>query len=216
MPVSRPWKGWGSALFLELGRLSPSRNELDKPSEGEACVTIFWDWRVEAGTRVLGGSSNTGPRIARGIQSLCGSKLEKLVVTGQVPELVLDFTNGQCLRSMVMKGGDPEWRIRLPDSNYVYCKAGVLLTGNGEESALTKEEAAAFAHADATSSRWGRPVSEPTLGPCANCRSYVHLDGESHLTDYGVCTESRSPFDGRAVKDNSGCPAFSSNTVPPV
>ena len=43
MPISHPWKGYGSAIFLELGALDEAKNN----SNGEACICVEWDWRVE-------------------------------------------------------------------------------------------------------------------------------------------------------------------------
>lgn len=62
LPISLPWKGYGSTIFLEIGNLASlkrSRNHQD----GEACISIDWDWRVECDSMVKYGSSNSGPSI---------------------------------------------------------------------------------------------------------------------------------------------------------
>src|SRR5882724_10666570 len=64
--VSLPWKGYGSAIFLELGRLAPLEYPRQRHNEGEACISVQWDWRVESKTKVLYGSSNSGPNIEEG------------------------------------------------------------------------------------------------------------------------------------------------------
>lgn len=208
LPVSLPWKGWGSALFLELGQLSPEAPGRRKAGRGQACISVEWDWRVEQGVRVHGGSSQPGPTIERGIQQLLGSTVTKIEVRGPVPELTVGFSNGLLLRSMVMKPGDPEWRIRLQDESYIWCEAGQLYSGTGGSRGISKGEAAAFERAESVAKRWGRLAAEPVGGRCEDCRSFVRIDGHGNLLDYGVCTEGQSPFDGRAVASNSGCPAF--------
>jgi hypothetical protein len=67
--VSLPWKGYGSAIFLELGQLAPLESPRQHFNQGESCISVEWDWRVEAGAASLYGSSNSGPTIERGIQS---------------------------------------------------------------------------------------------------------------------------------------------------
>ena len=70
MPVSLAWKGYGSAVFLELGQLLPPEGERARHERGEACLAIEWDWRVEKTSSVLFGSSDSGPEIEAGILGL--------------------------------------------------------------------------------------------------------------------------------------------------
>lgn len=46
-------------------------------------------------------------------------------------------------------------------------------------------------------------------GQCGGCWFYVPLAGE-YGYDWGVCTNSRSPFDRRAMFEHDGCEAFES------
>jgi hypothetical protein len=208
--VSLPWKGYGSAIFLELGALAPLESQRRHKNNGEACISVEWDWRVEAEAAVLFGSSNSRPKIESGIHSLRGTTIQALTVVGQVPELVVQFSNGYCLRSMVMATGNPEWSIKLTDGRWVYAEGGHLLVGTGTAS-TTEEEAAAFAIAERTAARWGIPSVESKRGSCASCASFVPLDAEGHLLDYGCCMANSGPFDGRIVARNSGCLYFTTN-----
>jgi hypothetical protein len=210
LEVSEPWKGYGSAVFFELGRLAPGSY---KNSEGEACIAVEWDWRVESGTTVLFGSSNSGPKIKEGIQALRGATVQSLSVSGQVPELIVHFSNGYCLRSMVMVTGDPEWSIKLPTGDWVYAMAGSLRIGEGG-STSTEEEEAAWDLAKRTVERWGVPSVEPKAGQCGTCAFSVRIDGEGSLLDYGVCVASDGPLDGHAVSRTSGCPRFEEPSRP--
>jgi hypothetical protein len=78
LAVALPWKGYGSAIFLEIGQLSPLQSKEHRYNEGEACIAVTWDWRVESGSSVLYGSSNSGPRIDDGIRSLTNTKIHAL------------------------------------------------------------------------------------------------------------------------------------------
>ena len=112
LEVSLAWKGYGSAIFLELGRLSPPRQPRGRHEQGEACLCVEWDWRVENASSILFGSSDTRPEIADGIRRLQGSRIDDIAAVGAVPEIVALFSNEQRLRSMAMTIGDPQWRGR--------------------------------------------------------------------------------------------------------
>ena len=207
LPVSLPWKGYGSAIFLELGKLAPPERSA-RHDTGEACISLEWDWRVEEGAAVLYGSSNSRPDIMCGIESLRGSSIEKILIHGQVPELFIQFSNAQRLMSAVMVTGDPEWSIRLSDTHWMSCEGGVVYVGDGSRAGPTAEEKATNAHAESTAERWGAPVAEPLKGRCDNCKWFVRIDGDFSLLDFGACTSSASPFDGRVVNVSSGCGMF--------
>lgn len=212
LPVSLSWKGYGSAIFFELGVLSPATSQRARRDSGQACIAVQWDWRVEAQGAVLYGSSNSGPEIQASIQSLQRETIESISVVGDVPELIVRFSNGHCLRSMVMGTGDPEWVIKTFDGRWIYVEAGSLHVGDGGSSASGQEEAV-FAMAESAAIRWGIPKLEPVVGQCNACVAFVPLDGNGHLLDYGCCSSEASPFDGKAVQRMSGCPAFASDAA---
>jgi len=86
LPIGHAWKGYGSAIFLELGKLRPTGHN-DHPT-GEFCIGIEWDWRLEFGSTVEFGSSNTGAEINKRISSIEGAAVESLETFGRVPELL--------------------------------------------------------------------------------------------------------------------------------
>ncbi len=208
LPVSAPWKGYGSTIFLELGSVTLPEQRRNHPM-GEACISVDWDWRIEADVEVLVGSSTSGPSIQRGIALLQGATVETISVWGKIQELAVTFSNGLCLKSMVMIRDNPRWSIRLMGGNWLCSEAGQLFFGAGFSAELSAEESDAFDFARATADRWGAPLTEPKCGVCRDCRSFIRLDGSGHFLDYGVCAQSTSPFDGRVVFCGSGCPAFS-------
>ncbi len=210
LPVSLPWPGHGSAIFLELGALAPLEYPSQRYNNGEACITAEWSWRVEAGSAVAFGSSSSGPRIDKGLQALRGATVEALTAVGRIPELVVQFSNGARLRTMVMLAGHPQWTIKLQDGRYVSAKRGRFLVGTGGPQTSAGEKAA-FARAHRAEARWGTPSVEPKRGSCVDCAFYVRLDSDGHLLDYGACSAEGGPLDGRVVRRNSGCPAFASH-----
>lgn len=212
LTVSNPWKGYGSAIFLELGNLTSKKLIRATLNEGEACICVQWDWRVEANTRILYGSSNSRPEIESGISTLQGETIQSLAIVGQIPELIVQFSNGHYLRSMAMLTGGPEWYIKLLDERWMHTNGSLLLVNDGvEESEREKQETSFFALEEVTAARWRTPIAEPKRGLCQKCPSFVRLDGDGPLLSYGVCIAAGGPFDGRVVSMNSGCPLFSSD-----
>ena len=206
--VSRPWKGYGSAIFLELGRLTEEPGVHRGIVTGEACIAIEWDWRLELDAAIVCGSSDSRPVIHEGLKSLRDAAIASIEIEGRVPELVVRMSTGHILRSMAMLRGDPRWSIKARDGGWLNSKAGSLSTDFAAED-RSESEVAAFSLAAETASRWGTVVSEQRLGLCADCQFYVALDGNGHLLDYGCCASENSPFDGRAVYRQNGCTAFS-------
>jgi len=210
MEVSRAWKGMGSTIFLELGELTERVSRRGKSSLfGEAHISIDWDWRVEQDGIVRFGSSLHGSEIERGLRTLCGAKVLSVSIVGQIPEIVVEFSTGHTLRSMVMANGWPEWGIKLRDGRYVGPGHGHITIGTGDEPyRQTDAEAAAFAAEEAAEKRWKKPVIEPVAGRCEDCQSYVSLNGNWVFSYYGICMSPESPLDGRVVHDDSGCPHY--------
>lgn len=207
LPVSLPWKGYGSTIFLEVGQLQPLESKRQRHQNGQACISIDGDWRVENGSAILYGSSCSRPDINNGIAALREARIETLSLFGEVPELVIRFSNGHCLRSMSMATGGPEWTIRLDQDRWLSIKDGELIVGDGT-AGFSEQESESFEPESMAASRWGVPRADPVGGQCRDCAHVVLIDGDAYLLDYGVCVESASPFDGRAVNMTSGCAAF--------
>ena len=70
------------------------------------------------------------------------------------------------------------------------------------------EELEAEAIAHETQKRWGEPTEEPRVGQCIDCGSYLRLSYDYGFFAHGVCTNGDSSFDGRVVRETSGCPEF--------
>lgn len=208
LEIALAWKGYGSAVFFELGRLSPPQGNREQHARGEACLMIEWDWRVENDFLVSFGSSNSGPRIEAGIRELQGSRVTGISVVGSVPELVGYFSNGRCLRSFSATNGNPQWSIKLPSGAWLSAKNGALCL-DAEPEGCSDEESQEADVSITTANRWGVPKADPAEGACGACLWFRSLDANFHLLEYGVCIAGNSPFDGRAVHRRSGCPVFS-------
>lgn len=58
LPVSHVWRGYGSAIFIGIGNLSPQtrRDGSRGHPEGEVSLGVEWSWRIEDQTAIRCGS----------------------------------------------------------------------------------------------------------------------------------------------------------------
>ena len=132
LTVSRTWRGYGSAIFLELGKLC--RKRLLNPKgkfkgysiKGEATIMIEWSWRVE-GPRVVRFGSWSGERkITNGVARLEGQKVTAVSIEGKLPEIMIGLSENLWVRSFTTVEGQPRWTLFMPDGSYLYVEAGRL------------------------------------------------------------------------------------------
>jgi hypothetical protein len=111
LPVSRIWQGYGSAIFVEFGKVQPRRRRDGSPGNprGEWTLRIEWSWRIEGKRRIWCGSWSDGERWPRAFARLEGAKVASIVLYGRLPEIDLGLSNGLHLVSMMTAEGDPMW-----------------------------------------------------------------------------------------------------------
>ena len=127
LPVTHPWRGYGSAVFLELGPLKRERGLRGGVSlKGLASVMIEWGWRVERPRSIDFGSWSSDRRIDSGIRSLKRANVASVQLDGRLPELCLGLSGGRWLRSFMISDRQPNWVLFLPDGSWLRVTRGVL------------------------------------------------------------------------------------------
>jgi len=114
LPVSHIWRGYGSAIFLELGELKPGRVRRDGSAGnpvGEWTLGIEWSWRIEGKRRIWCGSWSEEDRWPRAFARMQGKTVSSVSLYGRLPEIALGLSNGLYLLSMMTAEGDPEWGL---------------------------------------------------------------------------------------------------------
>ncbi len=130
LTVSRPWRGYGTAIFLELGMLhrkpilNPKRELKGHSLKGEA--TIEWSWRVEGPRTVRFGSWSGERKITNGVARLEGRKVLTVSVEGRLPEIVIGLSGNLWAQSFTTIEGQPRWVVFLHDGSYIYVERGSL------------------------------------------------------------------------------------------
>jgi len=115
MPVSRVWRGHGSALFLEFGELRKvvSPGGAHQGQNGELTLMIQWSWRIERARSILGGSWSEEPRWPTMLKQLAGNTVTLAETHGRLPEIAVSLSNGLRVCSYMTAEGQPQWAILI-------------------------------------------------------------------------------------------------------
>lgn len=124
--VSTVWNGYGTALFLELGRLHrvPPLKGNKKRSRGNVTLMIEWSWRIEAPRSIVVGSFDTERRIQSKPQILKGQRITDIAISCRLPEISIAFSNKNWLHSFATEAGQPEWALIFRGEGSVFVRRG--------------------------------------------------------------------------------------------
>jgi hypothetical protein len=123
LPVSRVWRGYGTAVFFEIGALQPHTTRKGKDSpRGEISLMIEWSWRVEKARSIWFGAFSTQKKIDARLSQLVGHTIEVATLEGRLPEISLELSDELWFRSFMCEQGTQEWVIF--SSDYAYYARG--------------------------------------------------------------------------------------------
>ena len=115
--VSHVWRGHGSSLFLELGKLE--NNSKTNNPQGEQTVIMEWSWRVEETNSIVAGSWSDNNEIDDILVLLKGKTIEDVAYFGRLSELSIKLSENLWLLSFMTEKGDPEWAIKFRNKEYL-------------------------------------------------------------------------------------------------
>ncbi|HEY4010456.1 MAG TPA: hypothetical protein VGM11_09925 [Acidobacteriaceae bacterium] len=72
---------------------------------------IEWSWRLEGKRRIWCGSWSDEEKWMPLLHRVVGSSVTSLQLTGRLPELLVSFSNGLHLMSIMTAEGQPEWGL---------------------------------------------------------------------------------------------------------
>ena len=114
MPLSLLWRGYGSAIFLEFGRLKPAGQRRDGSARnptGEFSIGIEWSWRIENVSSIVCGSWSDEDKWESAFHLVRNQKLQRITMYARLPELDLQFANGHHVLSFNTTDEQPVWFI---------------------------------------------------------------------------------------------------------
>lgn len=128
--LSRAWRGYGSAIFLEFGSLHPrTRHDgtVGQP-EGDFTLMIEWSWRVERPRSILIGSWSSDRRWPLVFERMSGTTVTAVEFQGHLPEIVVSLSNGLRVAAFMTAEGQPAWSLcaRRPALGCLGVKRGRL------------------------------------------------------------------------------------------
>lgn len=133
LPISYVWRGHGSALFLEFGKLKKLRGK--NHPQGEFSLMLDCDWRVEKPRSIWFGSFCSYQRIENQIKHLIGESVKNIEFIGKLPELVISLTPNLRVASFNSYKGQPDWTLFLPDGSWLCCRLGKIIQERAEQGA---------------------------------------------------------------------------------
>lgn len=140
-PITYIWRGYGSAVFIEFGELSPRSNRDGSPGhpEGQISLAVEWSWRVEDDSAILSGSWSEEELWEPTFALLRDARVTSLKLFGRLPEVELSTDRGVRFLSFSTTDGQPQWdlvdrRDGLP--RWFSIRHGCLHLGDGTEPAF--------------------------------------------------------------------------------
>lgn len=138
LAVTHVWHGYGQALFVELGQLTPSdkvrRDGTSRNPTGQVSIEFHGGWRIEIDRRIGCGDKAEPDEIERIVASLMGRTAAHLTTMGQLPEIVLALNGGYRLVSFTATAGDPDWAVvdrRAGPARWFDVRDGAISLGDG-------------------------------------------------------------------------------------
>ena len=140
-PISYLWRGYGSAIFIEFGDLTPRTNRDGSPGhpEGQVSLGVEWSWRIEDDACILSGSWSEEELWEPSFNRLRGTRVEGLKLFGGLPEVELLADQGARFVSFSTTDGQPQWHLvdrRKEPAHWFSVRQGRLHLGDGTEPAL--------------------------------------------------------------------------------
>lgn len=129
LTITRPWRGNGSAIFLELGRLRrrPRFHSKGYYLQGRATIMIEWSWRVERQRSIGFGSWSGDRRMTNGVVKLQNHSVEEIELESRLPELYVTLSGNLWVHSFATAEGQPEWTVFLFDGSWITVDRGLVL-----------------------------------------------------------------------------------------
>jgi len=112
--ISHVWFGHGSALFLELGKLTKAglrKDGSNRNPKGEISIIVDFCWRIERKQSICLASGESKIKIDSSKKLLVGNTIIFAQAVGRLPELQLQFSNSLWLTTFSQYKGQPSWAI---------------------------------------------------------------------------------------------------------
>lgn len=141
LSITHVWRGYGSAIFIEIGKLSPRSRRDGSPGnpEGEVSLGVEWSWRIEDRASIVCGSWSEEERWEPALDLLRNAQIARCDLFGAIPEVVIVTEAGIRFLSFSTTDGQPQWHMvdrRNGPARWFTVRQGQLHLGDGTEPAF--------------------------------------------------------------------------------
>lgn len=140
-PMNYVWRGYGSAIFIEFGELTPRTNHDGSPGhpEGQVSLGVEWSWRIEDDSGIVCGSWSEDEMWEPALSRLRDGRVSGVQLFGKLPEVELSTDEGVRFLTFSTTDGQPQWHLvdREPDPPHWFSvRGGQLHLSDGRETAF--------------------------------------------------------------------------------
>ena len=138
LPISHVWRGYGSMLSIEFGKLQPvaKRDGTPLQPQGEVTLSVEWSWRIEDQTAIRCGSWSEEDVWEPAFDTLRNAQVARCELFGALPEVIVTTASGIRLISFSTTDGQPQWDMvdrRDDPPRWFSVREGKLHLGDGSE-----------------------------------------------------------------------------------
>jgi hypothetical protein len=194
-----------NALVLDFGnKIEYTLGKFGKHYKGEWIVySEFCFWRIRQNNNILCSSylySGENEEIIKGI------KMKKLIDFKHTEndDFIFIFDNSFEIEILSTIESEAVICIKNLDDSYLYSKNKKWYKDNFNES--NKFDELMSIYSKECHERWENIVPEISkIEHCKNCIYYIPIYGDAYFSDYGICSNKESNYDGKLVYCNSNC-----------
>ncbi len=141
LPISHVWRGYGSAMFVEIGDLTLRSRHDGSPGnpEGVASLGVEWSWRIEDRIAIRCGSWSEEDFWEPSFNALRGARIARCELFGVLPEVIVTTDTDIRFLSFSTTDGQPQWHMvdrREEPARWFTVREGKLHLGDGTEPAF--------------------------------------------------------------------------------
>jgi hypothetical protein len=145
LPLSHFWRGYGSAIFLEFGHLTPRTRRSGEAgnARGEFGLMIEWSWRIENTVSILCGSWSQEQLWKPSFDLIHNKTVVEVSVFGRLPEVSVALSDGLFVSSFMTAEGDPSWVLfdrRASTERWLSVREGSLLVKDSASERSSRSE----------------------------------------------------------------------------
>lgn len=209
----------GNQLVLDFGsKIFYQEPSLKEFFHGEwAIISEMSSWRLIRGKIIIWGDGDGEGEEGNYddvdlwslLQSLVGQTIINLNQTN-LYDIRLSFNSSDEVHFMAQSHEGYYLSVFAPENQFITFGPGGIWKQESSLSTfeLSNEEKSYNSHSENCYKRWQKIINKVSEKFCYECAYFINLSRGYYFGDFGLCSNKLSPYDGKVVGQNSGCPAW--------